>query len=90
MGGRQVRQRGYRSTRITTATTTAVKAGTGVLAKVFVEVATTGITTFNDGVGTKMIWPAAIPVGLYNLDVEFAGKIEIVTAAADRIVAIFD
>lgn len=83
-------QRQYRSTRITTNTTTAVKATGGTLHGVIVEVAPTGTVTFNDAVGTKIILPVAFPIGLYLLDIGFAGKIEIVTSAADRVVAIFD
>lgn len=81
---------GYRSNRITTATTTAVKATVGVLRFLLVEVATTGTITVNDSTGTKLILPAAWAAGLYRLDLGMAGKIEIVSSAADRVVAIYD
>jgi hypothetical protein len=90
MSTRQARQRGYRSNRITTATTTPVKTSSGILHALVVEVASAGITTVNDANGAKLILPAAWPIGLYLLDLECAGKIEIVTAGADRIVAIYD
>lgn len=81
---------GYRVTRITTATTTAVKAASGVLNRLVVEVATTGTVTINDNTGTKVILPTSWPAGVVNLDIGLAGKIEIVTSAADRVVAIYD
>jgi len=81
---------GLSSARITTATTTTVKAGGGTVHRVIVEVATAGITTFNDGVGTKMIWPAAIPVGSYEINIGFASRIEVVTGGADRLVVVFE
>lgn len=81
---------GLNSTRITTATTTAVKAGGGTVHRVIVEVATAGIVTFNDSLGAKTIWPAAWPVGVHELNIAFAGKIEVVTAGADRLVVIHE
>ena len=68
----------------------AVKSGSGILHAILAEVALTGIVTFNDTTGAKMILPAAFPIGLYPLDIGFAGKIEVVTAAADRVIAIYD
>lgn len=81
---------GYRSTRITTATTTAVKTGSGILRALLVEVAPTGTITVNDGNGARLILPAAAVAGVYRLDLAMANKIEIVTSAADRLVAIYD
>ena len=80
---------GYRSSRITTATTTAVKATGGIVRHVLVEVALTGTATFNDRVGTKLILPIGA-AGLYHLDMLFAGKIEVVTSATDRLVVVYD
>lgn len=81
---------GLQSTRITTATTTAVSAKSATLAKVIVEVTTAGITTFNDALGTRTIWPAAWPVGVHSLDIQFVGKLEVVTAGADRLVIVYE
>jgi hypothetical protein len=81
---------GLNSTRITTATTTAVSAKGGTVHRVVVEVATAGITTFNDALGAKTIWPAAWPVGIHELNIGFAGKIEVVTAGADRLVIVWE
>ena len=81
---------GLNSTRITTATTTAVSAKGGTVHRVIVEVATAGIVTFNDALGAKTIWPVAWPVGIYELNIGFAGKIEVVTAGADRLVVIHE
>lgn len=82
---------GSQTTRITTATTTSVKPASGILHRVVVEVVTVGTVTFNElvsGVTTVvMIWPLGIPVGSYELNFSFGGKIEIVTAGADRLVA---
>jgi hypothetical protein len=68
----------------------AIKSGSGILHAILMEVANTGILTFNDATGAKMILPAAFPIGLYPLDIGFAGKIELVVLAADRVVAIYD
>lgn len=81
---------GLPSVRITSATTTAVKATTGTVHRLIVEVATAGITTFNDVLGSKLILPAAIPVGFYELNMAFTGKIEVVTAGADRLVVVYE
>lgn len=81
---------GLAAARITTATTTAVKAGGGSVHRVIVEVATAGIVTFNDNLGAKMIWPLAWPVGVYELNIAFSGKIEVVTAGADRLVVVYE
>ena len=80
----------YRSTRITTATTTAVYAGVAVLRGIFVEATLTGTATFNDSVGTKMILPIGFPVGYHpEINMLFSGKLEVVTSATDRIVVVW-
>lgn len=77
---------GYRYNRITTATTTAVKAGTGVLRGVMLDTTVASTITFNDVLGTVMEWPASFPVGCYHgLDILFVGKIEVVTAGASHL-----
>jgi hypothetical protein len=81
---------GYRSSRITTATTTQVKTSVGTVIRVLIEVALVGTVTFNDSTGTKTILPVALPAGLYDLNIAFAGKIEVVTSAADRVVVVYD
>lgn len=90
MRGAQGSRIGYSSTRITTATTTPVKATSGSLVRLIVEVALTGTVTINDAVGTKTILPVALPVGVYPLEFACAGKIELVTSAADRVVAVWE
>lgn len=84
---------GYQSARITTATTTVVKASAGVLHKLWIEVTNAGIITINQTVNgatvAALILPAALPAGAYELDMALSGKIEIVTASADRLVALY-
>lgn len=76
----------YRWNRITSATTTTVKSGTGVLRGVFLDTTVASAITFNDAIGTVMIWPASFAVGCYHgLDILFVGKIEIVTAGASHL-----
>jgi hypothetical protein len=82
---------GLPSKRITTATTTAVKAGSGVIHRLVVETALAGIVTFNDNLGSKLILPAAsLPVGVHELNMSFDGKIEVVTASIERIVVVYE
>ena len=71
-----------RATRITTATTTAVKAGTGIIHRIIIGATAAGTITLNDSVGTKMVLGVSFPIGSYELNIECAGKIEIVTGAA--------
>ena len=78
-----------RSVRITTATTTQVKVGSGVLVRVIVGTTAAGIITFNDALGAKLVLKASIPEGSYQVGVEFAGKIEVVTAGASDITVVF-
>ena len=78
-----------RATRITTAATTAIKAGTGVVQRIIVGTATTGTVTFNDAVGAKVIFATALPLGSYELNIEFAGKIEVVTAATGDVTIVW-
>jgi hypothetical protein len=79
----------YRATRITTATTTPVKAGTGIVHRIIIGATTAFTITFNDGVGTKLVLGASFPVGSYELNIEFATKIEIVTAGASDITVVW-
>jgi len=81
---------GLPSTRITSATTTTVKATTGMVHRIVIEVALAGIVTFNDNDGAVLILPVAIPAGSYELNLAFNGKIEVVTAGADRLVVAYE
>jgi hypothetical protein len=80
---------GYRATRITTATTTAVKAGTGTIQRIIIGTTAAGTITLNDNLGTKLVLGASFPIGSYPLEIECAGKIEIVTGAASDITVVW-
>lgn len=80
---------GYPATRITTATTTAIKAGTGVIHRIVIGTTAAGAITVNDNLGAKLVLGASFPVGSYELDIECAGKIEVVTAAASDITVVW-
>lgn len=69
-------------TRITTATTTAVKAGSGTVHRIVIGTTAAGTITFNDSVGAKLVLGASFPIGSYELNLAMAGKIEVVTGAA--------
>jgi hypothetical protein len=71
-----------RATRITSATTTAVKTGTGIVHRIIIGTTAAGTITLNDAVGTKLVLGASFPIGSHELNIEFAGKIEVVTGAA--------
>jgi len=85
---------GLGSTRITTATTTPVKASAGSVHRVLIEVALTGTATFNeiengaDKVVT--ILPIGFPAGSHELNIAFRGQIEVITSAADRLVVVWE
>jgi len=79
-----------RATRITTATTTAVKAGTGTVHRIIIGATTAFTITFNDGVGTKLVLGVSFPVGSYELNIEFATKIEVVTGGASDITIVWN
>ena len=78
-----------RATRITTATTSAIKAGTGVVHRIVIAGGTLGTITLNDNVGTKLVFDATVPRGSYELNIECAGKIEVVTGAATDITVVW-
>lgn len=90
MGATYVREPGSNATRITSATTTAVKASAGVLRRIIIGTTAAGTITVNDGSGAKLVLGASFPVGSYQLDIRCSGKIEVVTAAASDITVIFD
>lgn len=87
---RQNAQAANRATRITTGTTTAVKAGTGVVHRIVIGTTAAGTITLNDSVGTKLVLGASYPVGSYELNIECGGKIEIVTGAASDITVVWN
>ena len=78
-----------RATRITTATTTAVKAGTGVVHRIVIGTTAAGTITLNDNVGAKLVLGASFPIGSHELNIECAGKIEVVTGAASDITVVW-
>lgn len=75
----------YRSTHINSATTTAVKTGTGTLHRIIVGTTAAGTITVNDGLGTKLVLGASYPVGSHEMNIECTGKVEVVTGAASDI-----
>jgi hypothetical protein len=78
-----------RATRITTATTTAVKTGTGTVIRIIIGATAAGTITLNDAVGTKLVLGTSYPVGSYELNIECAGKIEIVTGSTSDITVVW-
>ncbi len=80
---------GDRQVRITTATTTVVKAGTGVLKRIIVGTTAAGTVTVNDALGTKLVFKASVPEGVYELNLLCAGKIEVVTGAASSLIVTY-
>lgn len=76
----------YNGTYISTATTTLVKTGAGVLHSITVTTAAAGTITVYDntaGSGTiKAVLKVSIPEGTYIFDIAFATGLTIVTAAA--------
>lgn len=82
------------STRITTATTTTPVSGTGILAKIIVEVALTGTVTVYDNTAASGTVLAILPIGtvagVYMFDSKFTTGLTLVTSAADRIIVVAD
>ena len=84
---------GSRSVRITTATTTAVKAGTGVLRRLIVGTTAAGTITVTDGMATPttlLVLGASIPVGVYELNLLCPSGIRVITGAASDITVTFE
>lgn len=79
----------FRAARITTATTTAVKATTGIVHRIVIATTAAGTITLNDGSGALLVLGASYPVGSYELNIECRGKIEIVTGAASDITVVW-
>jgi hypothetical protein len=79
-----------RSARITTSTTTVVKAGSGILHRIVIGTTAAGTITVNDALGTKLVLGVSYPIGSYDLFIACSGKIEIVTGGASDLTAVFD
>lgn len=81
------------STRITTATTTTIKNANGEVHRVIIGATAAGTITFNETVSgatvAKLVLGASFPVGTYAIGIRFAGKIEVVTAAASDITVVW-
>ena len=79
----------YTPQNITTATTTTVKSGAGVLGKIVVNTTAAGSITIYDNTaasGTKIgTMKASIAEGSYSFDAAFTTGLTIVTAAASDI-----
>lgn len=82
--------RGYKKRYIATATTTAVKAETGVLHSIVVTETAAGTITVNDSLGIVAVLKASIVEGTYLFDVDCVGRIEVVTAAASKLTVSYD
>lgn len=82
-----------KSTRITTATTTVVKTGTGIIHRIVIGTTAAGAITVNQLLAGStvavLVLGASFPVGSYELNIECAGKIEIVTGAASDITVVY-
>lgn len=83
----------FRATRITTATTTTVKAAGGILHRIVIATTAAGTITVNHTVNgatvALLVLGASFPVGSYELNLECSGKIEVVTGAASDITVAF-
>lgn len=77
------------ATRITGAATTAVKASQGEVHRIIIGTTAAGTITLNDSLGTKVVFKASMPEGSYEIGIRFAGKIEVVTAAASDLTIVW-
>lgn len=81
------------STRITTATTTAVKAQSGEVHRIIIGATAAGAITFNQTINGStvpvLVLGVSYPVGSYDIGIRFAGKIEVVTAAASDVTIVW-
>ena len=82
------------STRITTATTTTARSGTGVITRFLIEAALTGTATVYDNTaasGTILtILPIGFAAGSHQADISFGTGCTVVTSAADRVVVVVE
>jgi hypothetical protein len=79
----------FTATRITTAVTTHVKVGTGVVHRIVIAGGTLGTITLNDKLGTLLVFDATAPRGSYELNITCAGLIDIVTGAATDVTIVW-
>lgn len=81
-------------TNITTATTTVVKSGSGVLRRITINTTAAGAITVYDNTsatGTKIAtFPSIAVVGSYEYNVRFSTGLTIVTAAASNITVVWE
>lgn len=78
-----------RSVRITTATTTAVKVGRGILLRIIVGTTAAGTITVQNAAATVVaVLKASMPEGVYEFGIEMAG-ITVVTGAASDITVVY-
>jgi len=84
----------YTPQNITTATTTTVKSGAGILGKIVVNATAAGSITVYDSLtasGTKIAtMKASIGEGSYSFDAAFATGLTVVTAAASDITVCYN
>lgn len=81
---------GLSSARITTATTTQVKTAAGSVHRIIIGATAAGTIALNDSGGTLLLLGASFPVGSYELNIAFRGKIEVVTGAASDITVVYE
>lgn len=81
------------STRITTATTTAVKAQGGEVHRIIIGTTAAGTITLNQTINGStaavVVFKASMPEGSYEIGIRFAGKIEVVTAGASDVTIVW-
>lgn len=80
-------------TRITSATTTAVKATSGEVHRLIIGTTAAGLITFNQTINGStvavLVFKVSMPEGSYAIGIRFAGKIEVVTGAASDITVVW-
>ncbi len=88
-----VREPGDLSVRITTATTTVVKATTGVLKRLVIGTTAAGAITITDNKApplTLAVFKASMPEGVYELNLLCSSGIRVITAAASDITVTYE
>lgn len=76
----------FTPTRITTATTTHVKASAGVIGGYTIEAVLAGTVTVNDNATTILLLPIGTPAGFYPFPAAFLTSLNVITSTTDRIV----
>ena len=90
MGSGPTGRGGSSKTYISTAMTTAVKPGTGVLRRIVLGETAAGTITVNDSLGIVAVLKASTVEGTYEFDCTCVGKIEVVTGAASKLTVVWD